>query len=148
MDVDRRAFASLAGASLLAGCGSILPMARCTDMGFDESLRDITEVRVHDNLSDQEERSPVNVIADASGIDRWRQFVLARQDGWHAPIAGVPIGRVRTVFWKGEERRAAVSLGSNFIEAQGCGYFFIHTLSDAEAETAAGLIGWATPLSG
>ncbi len=148
MGVDRRAFASFAGASLLTGCGSILPMARCGDMGFDERLHDITEVRVHDNRSDQLERAPVNVIADAAQIDRWRQFLLARPDGWHAPIAGVPVGRVRTVFWLGDQRRAAVALGPNFVEAQGCGYFFIRTLSDAETETAAALIGWTAPLSG
>jgi hypothetical protein len=140
-------FATVAGASLLSGCGAMFPMARCEDMQLPARLRDATEVRVHDNRRDQLERTPVNVIAAPAQIERWRQFVLARQDGWHAPIAGVPVGRVRTVFWRGDQRIADVSLGRNFLEAQGCGYFFIRTLTNNETAEAADLIGWQTPLT-
>lgn len=147
MGVDRRAFACLAGAALMGGCSSVLPMARCGDMRLAEQIGAADEIRVHDNIGDPLASTPIAVLRDPARVEQVRQFIVSRPDRWHAPIESVPAGRVRIVFWQSERRRASVGLGPDMLIAQGCGDYFIRNISDADAQALAGLIEWDAPLT-
>ena len=134
------------GVTLLSACDSEFLGSPCEDMGFTERLQGVTEIRVFDN-EDSLERSATSVITDTAQIREIIQFILDRPDRWHAPLAGVPIGSIRIVFWKGEERWDSVKLAPTFLEAQGCGYFFIRTISEGEANELAAMVHWPSPLS-
>jgi len=117
---------------ILTGCERLLS-DQCSDMPY-SSLESttITSFSVFDNLADSSESRPLMSSDNTTKSAALSRFLIARNRNWWAPIKGVPVGRLRVVLYEGSHRSAAFSIGSGFIEGQGCGYFFIRNLSKAE----------------
>ena len=60
------------------------------------------------------------------------EMVQRYDDTWRAPWAGVPNGDTKLIFAENGNYVASIGIGRGFIAAQGCGYFFIHRIDEAE----------------
>ncbi len=106
---------------------------KCESMGFENlDEQKISSIKVYDNRRDGMEEQPLVVIDNEEKIAAITKFLKERNEDWLAPWGGVPVGQLRVVFWNNDARIRAFSVGNSFIEAQGCGYFFIKNISAAE----------------
>jgi hypothetical protein len=97
--------------------------------------RSVSKIIVYDTRSRETEDRIVATLENPTAVLGVMDFLLDRADRWHADAFGVPVGCYRFVFYETGDRLGSVSLGSDFIEAQGCGYFFAKTLSSSEMDT-------------
>ncbi|MEO0784227.1 MAG: hypothetical protein AAFY10_00910 [Pseudomonadota bacterium] len=107
----------------------------CSDMNFasvDPST--VSQINVFDTRTRETNDLLLATLTSASEIERFFQFFSDDERGWHANAFGVPVGDRRIVYFDGEDRLGAVSLGDGFLVGQGCGYFFARNLSSSETK--------------
>lgn len=117
------------------------PDAICENMNFsDLRAQNVTKVNVHSS-NDQSEKSPIREMRDNAQTTQLVEYIVQREENWRVPALGVPVGKIRFVFWSNDQRLRRVTLGNNFLEAQGCGYFFIRSISPVEQTELLQLVG-------
>jgi hypothetical protein len=95
----------------------------CKDMGF-ASFEKADRIVVKKMSA-----TVIATIADHSRIVAIAQFAEAHGNDWRAPVAGTPIGSIALEFYSGDRFLGDLGVGREFLEAQGCGYFFSRPLS-------------------
>jgi hypothetical protein len=116
---------------LLAACSG----QTCSDMKFDD-FQSADRVVVK-----QMSKTIVSTIADRTRIVDIARFIEARGNGWSVPFGGTPVGSITLEFYSDGRFLGDLGIGTAFLEAQGCGYFFAHHLTPSERRDLAGLIG-------
>ncbi len=129
----------LLGAPLLVGCNLD---AKCEDMGFSR-LQSADRVVVVSNNMQQ-----LRVITDVQTVAKLGAFAMSHPDNWHVPLTGAPVALVRGDFYRGSQLLGDIGLGSNFISAQGCGYFQSRVVTAKDRVVLLRLLGVADPYDG
>ena len=88
---------------------------------------------------------PLRTMTDTLAIRELASFALEHQSHWTAPWYGTPVALVRANFYHGAKFLGDLGLGSNFLEAQGCGDFQSRSLSPADRSEAMTLFGVQDP---
>ena len=88
---------------------------------------------------------PLRTIADTLAIRQFASFALDHQSHWNVPWYGTPIALLRANFYRGSKFLGDFGLGSNFLEAQGCGDFQSRSLSSADRSKILTLFGVPDP---
>jgi len=121
---------------LLASCNLDAP---CEDMAFGRlTSADRAVVRTN-NMRDLRE------ITDAATIDKLTAFAISHADNWETPIAGTPVAMLRVDFYSGNDFLGDFGLGSDFLSAQGCGFFQSRSVDPKDREALLQLFGVPDP---
>ena len=120
----------------LSGC---LENASCPDMKF-ERLVQADRIIITDNMSKE-----IKTISDKPNVSGITNFVLSHSAGWETPWAGTPIALLRANFYVGEKFIGDFGVGSNFITAQGCGFFQSRAITAIDRGVIMGLLAVKDP---
>ena len=93
------------------------------------------------NLSNKSLR----VISEKHEIQKFASFAQAHGSDWATPITGTPVAGVRANFYSGGKFLGDLGVGSNFLTAQGCGYFQSRTVSQEGRKAIMKLFGVLDP---
>jgi len=123
-------------AFMLASCST---SNECPYMDFQEfRVADRALITVDSNAIDDEIRS----------VDRLRalvDFAEEHNSGWSSPVFGPPIARLSVQFFVGNRFLGDFGVGTDFLAAQGCGYFYSRAVSAADRQKLIALIGVPDP---
>ncbi len=120
----------------LSGC---VENVACPDMRF-ERLARTDRIVIADNMNKE-----IKTITDKSNIGDITNFVLSHSTGWETPWAGTPVARLRANFYVGEKFIGDFGVGSNFITAQGCGYFQSRRINEDDRKIIMSLLAVNDP---
>ena len=134
--MSRNLFLLVASLLCLSGC---LENAACPDMKF-ERLMKTDRIVITDNMNKE-----IKTITDKSNIGDITNFALSHSAGWETPWAGTPVAKLRANFYIGEKFIGDFGVGSNFITAQGCGYFQSRTISEIDRKVIMSLLAVKDP---
>ncbi len=132
--MNRSIFLALCGL-ILSGCLTNRP---CLDMRW-ERLAQTDRIVISD--SSREKRT----IQDKATIEKITAFALSHRSGWETPWAGTPVALVRADFYVGSKFLGDLGVGSNFLTAQGCGYFQSRNVSAQDREIIMSLFAVKDP---
>ncbi|HET7832801.1 MAG TPA: hypothetical protein VFK88_07545 [Gallionella sp.] len=107
-----------------------------------ERLAQTDRIVISDSLG-REKRT----IQDKATIEKITAFALSYRSGWETPWGGTPVALVRADFYVGSKFLGDLSVGSNFLTAQGCGYFQSLKVSAQEREAVMSLFAVKDPYS-
>lgn len=131
----RRTLAFLSLLLLFASCERFKFLSQdgiCARMPFSEGERaQITEISIRPNRAYG--AMAMKAETDYDMIDEFYDFLLARKDGWRAPVSGVPEGTYIVSLSAGSHLLTEVGIGPGYVSAPGCeGYNYMRDLSPAE----------------
>ena len=95
-------------------------------------------ITVDSHASDDEIRS-VDTLRALAG------FAEEHSSGWSYPEFGPPIARLSVQFFAGDRFLGDFGVGTDFLAAQGCGYFYSRAVSAADRQKLIALIGVPDP---
>lgn len=98
----------------LAGCQM---SQSCQDIRF-ERLKQTDQIKITN-----ESNATLRIITEKSEIRRFTAFAMTHDADWGTPVTGTPIAMVRANFYAEGKFIGDLGVGSNFLTAQGCGYF-------------------------
>lgn len=98
----------------------------CRDMNFG-SLKSADRIVLTDNNTRE-----IDSIVQRNRIDDFVAFALSHGDGWKIGATGAPVALLRANFYEGDRFIGDFGIGSDFIAAQGCGYFAFREVSAAD----------------
>ena len=123
----------------LGGC---LENSRCPDMKL-ERLFQTNRIVITDNMNRE-----IRTINDEATIGKITSFALSHSSGWETPWAGTPVALLRANFYIGEKFIGDLGVGSNFLTAQGCGFFQSRDVSAKDREIIMELLAVKDPYVG
>jgi hypothetical protein len=94
----------------------------------------------------QMSKTILTTITDRPRILQIAQFAEAHGNDWSVPLAGTPIGNISLEFYSGGQFLGDLGIGKEFLDAQGCGYFFSRRLATDDRHEISRLIGVSDPL--
>ena len=97
--------------------------ARCPDMQF-ARLRPADRILITTNMNET-----LRTISHPASVAALVSFAEAHAGDWETPWSGPRGGRVRANFYAGNRFLGDLGVGSTFLTAQGCGYFFSRPVS-------------------
>lgn len=121
----------------LASCE--MSTRQCVDMKFGR-LKQADRIDITDNLNRR-----IRVITDKEQIGQFVAFAQAHDTGWGTPWDGTPIAMIGAQFFAGEKFIGNLDVGSNFLVAQGCGYFQSRSVSHRDRKVIMDLFGVKDP---
>lgn len=117
----------------ISGCGD----NPCDHMNFEE-FRNANRIEITDSLS-----NVLRKIQEPKEINALVEFAISHKSGWGTPWAGTPIASINANFYQGDNFLGDFGLGSNFLAAQGCGYFQSRSINYKDRATLIKLFGVA-----
>jgi hypothetical protein len=119
-----------------AGCST---SNSCPDMHFErfrEADRAVVTLDSRAIAAEIRSQDTLHALAD---------FAQAHSTGWGYPWYGPPVPRLRVDFFSGTRFLGDFGVDTNFLSAQGCGYFQSRHVSVADRRRLIALIGVADP---
>ncbi|MGN6281384.1 hypothetical protein [Frateuria sp.] len=132
----RRRIALALWISSLASCQLSQP---CSNMKF-ERFDGADRIEITDSTS----RS-LRIISNKHELQEFAAFAKAHDSDWATPVTGTPVAKVRANFYSGERFLGDLGVGSDFLTAQGCGYFQSRTVSQEDRQVIMKLFGVLDP---
>jgi hypothetical protein len=120
---------------LLSGCLD----NECVDMQF-ERLSETDKIVISNNMNKE-----IRSINDRATISQIVNFTLSHKTTWATPLAGTPVALLRANFYSNGKFIGDLGVGSNFLTAQGCGYFQSRSVSDNDRKIIMGLFSVDDP---
>jgi hypothetical protein len=113
--------------------------SECVDMQF-ERLSKTDNIVITDNLNKK-----LRSINDEATINEIVNFALSHKTKWATPVAGTPVALLRANFYSNGKFIGDLGVGSNFLTAQGCGYFQSREVTSKDREMIMGLFSVKDP---
>lgn len=120
----------------LAGCQMSQP---CQDMRF-KQLKQTDQIKITDASN-----TTLRTITDKSEIRRFTAFAMTHDADWSTPVTGTPVAMVRANFYAAGKFIGDLGVGSNFLTAQGCGYFQSRSVTTKDRQIIMELFGVKDP---
>jgi hypothetical protein len=120
----------------LATCQMSQP---CQEMRF-ERLKQTDQIKITDASN-----TTLRTINDKSEIARFIAFAMTHDTDWGTPLTGTPVAMVRANFYSAGKFIGDLGVGSNFLTAQGCGYFQSRSVTTKDRQIIMELFGVKDP---
>jgi hypothetical protein len=111
----------------------------CEDMRF-QRFREANRIEIKDNRD-----NILRTLKKPSDIHALVEFTTSHKSGWNVPWTGAPIALITAEFYQGDKFLGDFGLGSNFLAAQGCGYFQSRDLNPQDRAVLIQLFGVKDP---